>query len=42
MEDHDAVTEEALHDLPAMVCAGPTNRQAATSLPETGVPGVEA
>ncbi len=39
MNHHGALTEETLHNLPAMVFAGPTNRQAAASLPQTGMPG---
>jgi hypothetical protein len=39
MNHHGPLTEETLHDVPAMVFAGPTNRQATTSLPQTGMPG---
>jgi hypothetical protein len=39
MNHHGALTEETLHNMPAMVLAGPTNRQEATSLPQTRMPG---
>jgi len=42
MNHHGALTEETLHNLPAMVLAGPTNWQAPTSLPQTRMSGSAA
>lgn len=39
MNHHALCTEETLHDMPAVVPAGSTNRRPAASLSETRVPG---
>jgi len=39
MNHRDPLTEETLHNLPEMVFAGPTDREAATSLPQARMPG---